>query len=478
VEARAVVGVVGGRYRLDALLGEGGMARVFGAFDERLQRPVAVKILRPETEALPGMRKRFQQEARLSARLVHPNIVAVLDYGEDGGASYLVMERLPGRTLRDEIARGPMPPERLVALMADTLAALAAAHRFGVLHRDIKPSNILLDDDAHARITDFGIAKSFDALAASDATSDMTLTGIVLGTPGYLAPERRAGHAATVQSDLYAVGAVMVEALSGRRPSPEEDHMRELPADVRSIATRALATDPDQRFSSAEEMLQALQTRTRPSPLGAAPASTTQPAERATAVLPAPPCTSILRSPPVPSPPARRRWWRYVLAAVAALVVLALVLFFLLTPGRSAPTPGSGTSTTTVVRHHAKAAPDPQAAAIRQVATSLSHGGLPGDAALASSLDNTAAAKAGTARETAAEVTMGLAGVLYAGGGISGTQFQNVATVLQPTGAAVPTTTVPTTAPTTPPTPGDHGDGHHHGGDGILGNSGPTGNSN
>ena len=105
--------MIGGRYRLHALLGEGGMARVFDSFDERLERPVAVKILRPETEALPGMRKRFQQEARISARLVHPNIVAVLDYGEDGPASYLVMERLPGRTLRDEMARGPMPPERL-----------------------------------------------------------------------------------------------------------------------------------------------------------------------------------------------------------------------------------------------------------------------------------------------------------------------------------------------------------------------------
>src|SRR5215469_7332184 len=193
------------------------MARVFDSVDERLERPVAVKILRPETEVLPGMRKRFQQEARISARLVHPNIVSVLDYGEVGGASYLVMERLPGRTLRDEMARGPMPPQRLVALMADTLGALAAAHRFGVLHRDIKPSNILLDEDGHARITDFGIAKSFDPLDAADATSDMTMTGMVLGTPGYLAPERRAGHAATVQSDIYSVGAVMVEALSGRR---------------------------------------------------------------------------------------------------------------------------------------------------------------------------------------------------------------------------------------------------------------------
>src|SRR5580692_1137004 len=100
--------MLGGRYRLNGVLGEGGMARVFDAFDDRLERPVAVKILRPQTEALPGMRKRFLQEARFSARLVHPNIVAILDYGDDGAASYLVMERLPGWTLRDEIGRGPV----------------------------------------------------------------------------------------------------------------------------------------------------------------------------------------------------------------------------------------------------------------------------------------------------------------------------------------------------------------------------------
>jgi hypothetical protein len=469
--------MVGRRYRLHALLGEGGMARVFDAFDERLERPVAVKILRPETEALPGMRKRFQQEARISARLVHPNIVSVLDYGEIGGASYLVMERLPGQTLRDEIARGPMPPSRLVALMADTLGALAAAHQSGVLHRDIKPSNILLDDDGHARITDFGIAKSFDALAPADATSDMTMTGIVLGTPGYLAPERRAGHSATIQSDLYSVGAVMVEAMSGRRLLPTDDRHRELPPDLQPIAARALAADPGQRFASAEEMLEALKSRERRSVFGAAPAAATEPMVGATAVLPAPPRTAIFESPPEASPRARR-WWRYLLPGAAALIVLALILLFLLASGPTAHTPGAATSRTTVVHHHAPAARDPQATAIRQLANSLAGGGLPGDGALASSLDSTAAAKAGASRETAAEATLTLAGVLYAGGGISGTQFQDVANVLQATGAPVPTTTVPTTAPTTPPSgPGDQGPGHHHGGDGILGNSGPNGNS-
>ncbi len=454
------------------------MARVFDGFDERLERPVAVKILRPETEALPGMRKRFQQEARISARLVHPNIVAVLDYGEDGAASYLVMERLPGRTLRDEIARGPMPSERLCALMDDALGALAAAHRFGVLHRDIKPSNILLDDDGHARITDFGIAKSFDALAASDATADMTMTGVVLGTPGYLAPERRAGHPATVQSDLYAIGAVMTEALSGRRLVPGEDPAQDLPSDLRPIAAKALATDPRERFTSAQEMLHALQTRARPSPFGGMPFAATEPMEHGTAVFPAPPRPPIPRGPSAPVSAAAHRWRRPLLAGVATLVVLALLVLFLLTPGPSAPSHNSATSGTTAIHHVAKAVRHPQATAIRQLAASIAGGGWPGDAALATSLDATAAATAGAARETAAQATLTLAGVLYAGGGISGTQFQDVASALQSTGATVPTTTVPTTQP--PPPPGGHGPGHGHGGDGnqaIGGNSGGVGNS-
>jgi hypothetical protein len=474
VEARAVMGMVGGRYRLDALLGEGGMARVFDGFDERLERPVAVKILRPETESLPGMRKRFQQEARISARLVHPNIVAVLDYGEDGPASYLVMERLPGRTLRDEMARGPMPPERLIALTTDTLGALAAAHRFGVLHRDIKPSNILLDDDNHARITDFGIAKSFDAMAASDATSEMTMTGVVLGTPGYLAPERRSGHAATVQSDLFSVGAVMVEALTGRRMAPGDHHDIDLPPGLRPIVARALDPDPRERFSSAEEMLHELRAHHGRAELGAAPLAATEPMEKATAVLAGPFATEVLRSRHTQSSRATRRWRRAILPGLVGLVLLALLLLSVLTSGPSAPAHGSTAARTTALHHKAQPVQDPQATAIRQLATSIASGGLPGDAALATSLDGTAAASAGAAREAAAQATLTLAGVLYAGGGISGTQFQDVASVLQPTGATVPPTTVPTTQP--PPTGhGNHGPGPGHGGDGPRGNSGNTG---
>src|SRR6516165_10336676 len=152
------------------------MARVYDAYDERLERAVAVKILHRATEALPGMRRRFEQEARIAARLIHPCIVAVLDHD----ACYLVLERLPGTTLRDEMARGPVPMRRVVLVMMETLTALEAAHRYGVLHRDIKPSNILHQDDGHTKIADFGIAKSFDVQPLNEPADDATQTGIVL----------------------------------------------------------------------------------------------------------------------------------------------------------------------------------------------------------------------------------------------------------------------------------------------------------
>ena len=261
------------------------MARVFDAFDERLERPVAVKILRSETLAVPGMRQRFQQEALIAARLIHPHIVAVLDFGENEPSSYLVMERLPGSTLRDEIiARGPLPTQRVMLVLGETLTALAAAHKFGVLHRDIKPSNILLQQDGHTKITDFGIAKSFDTRTDPDRLrDDMTMTGFVLGTPGYLAPERRAGSPATVQSDLYSVGAVMMETLTGLRPGPGGAPTEGLPPPLRDVACRALAPDPQDRFMSASEMLRTLRLSATQTNAGARP---TRPQSPATVTAP------------------------------------------------------------------------------------------------------------------------------------------------------------------------------------------------
>jgi serine/threonine-protein kinase len=206
--------VVGGRYRLGDVLGRGGMATVYDGVDERLGRPVAVKVLRAELAARPEVRERFDVEARAAALLCHPNVVAVYDSGADGGGPWIVMERLPGETLADRLRAGPLAPAEACRVAADVLAALGAAHAAGVLHRDVKPGNILIAADGRAKVADFGIAKTAEAAFGGD----VTITGTLLGTPAYLAPERIDGQPATPQSDLYAVGVVLYEALSGRRP--------------------------------------------------------------------------------------------------------------------------------------------------------------------------------------------------------------------------------------------------------------------
>ena len=462
VESRTATGTIGGRYRIQGLLGEGGMARVFDAFDDRLERPVAVKVLRPETEALPGMRKRFQQEARLAARLIHPNIVSVLDYGEDGASSYLVMERLPGTTLRDEMARGPMAAPRVVLVMTEALAALAAAHKFGVLHRDVKPSNILLQDDGHTKLSDFGIAKSVDlSRGAEMSADDVTLAGVILGTPGYLAPERRSGHPATAQSDLYSVGAVLVEALTGRRAHTGTIFTDALPPRLRAVARRALATDPNQRFPSADAMLHALRP-SRPSGVAAPPLPTERLAPVPVAALPLPavpaatahPGTATLHRPPPVEGLAPARHTRRRRLFLGALVAAALTLSLVVLAGHDRPTGPTAGATS----HHAAHPGDSEGTAVRQLAASLAGAGQPGDRAMASALEATAGQQPGPRRTASAENALSLAEVLLAGGGLTPVQYQDVVTTLQPTGAAVPTTTTTTTAPPPPA----HGPGHSH----------------
>ena len=494
MQSRTAAWVVNGRYRIDGLLGEGGMARVFDAYDERLGRQVAVKILRAETEQLPGMRERFGQEARIAARLVHPHIVAVLDYGEEDSSSYLVMERLQGTTLRDEIMRGPLSQQRLMIVVSETLSALGAAHRRGVLHRDIKPSNILLQDDGHTKITDFGIAKSFDAggQVLSTSTSDLTMTGIVLGTPGYLAPECRYGYPASVQSDLYAVGAVMLEAATARRVTTEGVRPDVLVPPFREIASRAMAPDPRDRFGSAESMLHALRTpparaATVPQPVYSPTApvpSRTQPMPTASRPV-APPANP---PPPAPtgSPSARRfrpgRWLAFAIVAVAVAIV---ALFIALQQAGPPTTPAHAASSHSAARTASKqtttttqAPQDPEQAAINALATSIAGDGQPGDGALASSLSATAAEPAGADREAVAQQTLSLAQVLLDGGGITNAQYQDVVNVLTPTGATPPTVPAPT--PTQPTGsaggpgigPGAGAGGHDHGHQGGFGDQG------
>jgi hypothetical protein len=464
--------LIGGRYRINGLLGEGGMARVFDTFDERLERPAAVKILRPETRALPGMRERFQQEALIAARLLHPHIVAVLDFGEDHTSSFLVMERLPGSTLRDEVvARGPLAPARVMLVMTETLAALQAAHSRGVLHRDIKPSNILLQQDGHTKIADFGIAKSFDIrLDASPRTDDLTMTGVVLGTPGYLAPERRAAHPATVQSDLYSVGAVMVEMLTGRRLGSLPPQTDALPAPFGAVTRRALADDPRHRFASANEMLRALHATaettgqvTRPTRTVAAPA--TMPVR--------PTAGTALLSAPTPPPQLRRRSrirrGRIALVALA-VAALAAAAFFLFGQDAQPTGPASpvvqhhttGPQTRALTRPSTTPTTDAESSAISALAASLADGGFPGDTALASALQATAAQPPGADRESSAQQALSLARVLLDGGGITTGQYQDVVTVLQPTGATARKATT-TTAPAPQPFQSPFVRGHAHG---------------
>jgi eukaryotic-like serine/threonine-protein kinase len=464
------------------------MARVYDACDERLQRPVAVKILREDAAALPGMRGRFQQEARLAARLVHPNIVAVLDYGEDEGLSYLVMERLSGKTLRDEMAAGPLNGRRVVRVLTETLSALSAAHRAGVLHRDIKPSNILVQDDGYAKISDFGIAKSMDLCGV---TTDETITGVVLGTPGYLAPERRIGMPATVESDLYSVGAVMVEALTGRRiPTEPSATVETLPLDFRAVARQSLAHDSANRYHSALAMLQAIRhPRTEPVTVSAQQlrpptlTGSTVPFSEARASGSPTARASSSHAPPLPPQRgSRRRRRRLVGLTLAGVVVLMLgaALVFGVDPGvlqRSTTTP-SINHPSTQASTQSGATPttdaDPEATSIRATARDLAGGGLPGDGVLAIALENTADQPPGPQRQAAAQQDLELGQVLLAGGGISSDQYQSVAAVLEQTGATEPTTTTTTTPPPTtsspsvqplrPTPPASHGHHHHHGG--------------
>ena len=260
---------LGGRYELVEVVGRGGMGEVWAGRDLRLGRSVAVKLLSPTMASESGVRERFEEEARSAARLTHPNVVLVFDSGEHEGTPYMVMELLPGRTLADELAQGPLGPERVRSIGLEVLGALAASHEAGILHRDIKPGNVLLTADGTAKLGDFGIAKSTEGL-------NLTSTGMIIGTAAYLAPERVAGQPATPQSDLYALGVVLYEALSGRKPFvadtpiglmraveahqaiPLAQACPGLDASLVTTVERAMAKEPARRFSSAAAMAAAL----------------------------------------------------------------------------------------------------------------------------------------------------------------------------------------------------------------------------
>ena len=312
--------VLADRYALVQLIATGGMSEVWYATDTRTGTPVAVKILRPELTGDPRVLRRLRMEARNTGRLRHRNLVALLDHGERDGVGFLVQEYIDGENLADVLHReGRMPATRLVPLLVDACHGLGAAHAADVVHRDVKPSNILLSRDGTVKVSDFGI--SFGA-----EQPRLTATGMVMGTAEYLSPEQATGRPATPASDVYALGIVAHEALSGRRPftgrsqvdialAQVEQEPPPLPGDVpvrvRTAVLRMLAKDPARRPASAwatadmlDQALQAYRQTAPPAPSSPPPppAGATPPAAIAPAP-PAPPAPGHRSGGPLPPPP-------------------------------------------------------------------------------------------------------------------------------------------------------------------------------
>jgi eukaryotic-like serine/threonine-protein kinase len=330
--------VIADRFELEELCGTGGMSSVFRAHDVQLDRPVAIKILHTRYVDDAEYVERFRREARAVAQLSHPNIVTVIDRGEDGGRQYIVFEYVEGENLKELISRtGRLPVRRAVELALAVADGLAFAHARGLVHRDVKPQNVLLNDNGDVKVTDFGIARSLDV------EHGVTQTGTVMGTGEYLAPEQASGDPVSPATDVYSLGVVLRELLAGdvpfegenfvavalqhvNEPAPSlRDRRRDIPPRLAAAVERALEKDPALRFASMDEFAAELRACL------AAPD-----VEGATNVIPAPRARRRIR------PVRRRRSWPigYVLAGlVIAAVALGAVLLF-----GSGSLPGGGGS--------------------------------------------------------------------------------------------------------------------------------------
>src|SRR5438132_2720628 len=262
--------VYSGRYELVRRIARGGMAEVYLARDLLLDRPVALKMLFPELSVDESFVARFRREAQAAANLSHPNIVSVYDWGEGDGAYFIVMEYVDGRPLSSHIrAEGALLPDRAAAVGAAVASALAFAHRAGVIHRDVKPGNVLITSEGHVKVTDFGIAR-----ATSAAQEDLTQTGAVMGTATYFSPEQAQGLPVDPRTDLYSLGVVLYETVTGQPPFSGDSavaiaykHVREdplapsrlnrdVPAAVDAIILKCLAKNPANRYQNVEELLE------------------------------------------------------------------------------------------------------------------------------------------------------------------------------------------------------------------------------
>jgi serine/threonine-protein kinase len=322
--------LLSGRYRLDAQIGTGGMSTVYRAFDTVLERRVAIKVMHREIASDSDQLERFRREARAVAQLNHPYIVGVIDAGEDENTPYIVFEYVEGETLKDRIRRfGRLPISEAVAYAIEIARALGAAHERGIVHRDVKPQNVLVDEEGSAKVTDFGIARTLDQ-------EGLTADGRVLGTTDYVSPEQALGHAVTGQSDLYSLGVVLFEMLTGDVPFKGENqvavamkHVREDLPDVQlrrpevssalaAVLDRATAKELDQRYLDDRELIADLE-----DVLAIETARSGQATGEATAVLRTLPPTTRRRLPARVAHPVRIL---LVLALVGVAAVVAIVL--------------------------------------------------------------------------------------------------------------------------------------------------------
>jgi len=344
------------RYELTHLVARGGMAEVYRARDRLLDRPVALKVLFPELSVDRAFVERFRREAQAAARLSHPNIVPVFDWGQDAGAYFIVMEYVEGRPLSALLREhGPLEPVRAAEIASQVAAALASAHRHGVVHRDIKPGNVLITDDGQVKVTDFGIAR------AINTEDSLTQTGAVMGTATYFSPEQAEGLSVDARSDIYSLGVVLFEMLTGRPPflgdtpvSVASKHVRDVPptprelletvpVELEAVVMKAMAKQPAQRYQGAEDFQADLVRFVEGRPVEAGPANGNL---TATNVMGAVPATSTQAAatralPVTPRREAghRRRWgWFAILVILlAALAVVAYLLVSSLTGGFALP---------------------------------------------------------------------------------------------------------------------------------------------
>jgi beta-lactam-binding protein with PASTA domain/predicted Ser/Thr protein kinase len=333
--------VFNGRYELHRRLARGGMAEVFLARDQLLDRPVAVKVLFPEFAADPSFVERFRREAQSAANLNHPNIVSVYDWGQEAGTYFIVMEYVDGRSLATILGtEGPLHPQRAAEVTSDIAAALGFAHRNGVIHRDVKPGNVLISPQGQVKVADFGIARAMGA----GTEENLTQAGSVMGTATYFSPEQAQGKPLDPRSDLYSLGVVLYEALTGRppfsgdspvaiaykhvqeQPTPPRQLNVDVPGDLDAIDMKLLAKNPGNRYASAEDLRADLLRFREGQPVLAGAMGATQ-AVAATRVVPAYDSTTAVPVQDLQPAEAKKRSWPFIVVLILLLLLLAALIY-------------------------------------------------------------------------------------------------------------------------------------------------------